>query len=127
MNICLSCGRELKGRNTKYCSNTCQGNLRHKYTCERIERTNEYTGKSLKTLRNYLIDKNGHKCSICGETKWLNNPIPLLVDHIDGHPENKQLTNYRIICPNCDALLPTFKGRNKGNGRKDRALKYHSH
>ena len=50
--------------------------------------------------------------------------IPLVVDHIDGNPENNSLDNLRTVCPNCDAQLPTYKARNSGNGRAYRRLRY---
>jgi hypothetical protein len=61
---------------------------------------------------------------ICGSTEWLGKLIPLVTDHIDGNSENNKLYNFRIICHNCDALLPTFKNKNKGNGRYSRRIKY---
>lgn len=71
-------------------------------------------------IRLYLIYKHGNKCMICGLSEWLNIPISLVSDHIDGDSSNNELDNFRIICNNCDATLPTFKGKNKGKGRKDR-------
>lgn len=73
-----------------------------------------------KVIKQYLIHKNGHKCMICGFSNWLNSKIPLVTDHIDGNAENNEIENFRIICNNCDATLPTFKGRNKGGGRENR-------
>lgn len=73
-----------------------------------------------RTVKQYLIHKYGNKCMICGLEKWQNQKIPLVCDHIDGDAENTDLANFRIICNNCDALLPTFKGKNKGKGRKMR-------
>lgn len=73
-----------------------------------------------RTVRQYLIYKYGNKCMICGLEKWQNQKIPLVCDHIDGNSKNTDITNFRIICNNCDALLPTFKGKNRGKGRKMR-------
>ena len=73
-----------------------------------------------RTVKQYLIHQYGNKCMICGLEKWQNQKIPLVCDHIDGDAENTDLANFRIICNNCDALLPTFKGKNKGKGRKMR-------
>lgn len=73
---------------------------------------------NLRTPREYLIRKRGYKCEICGNTKWNNQPIPLLVDHIDGNSSKNTFENLRIICPNCDAQLPTYKSKNRGNGRR---------
>lgn len=71
-------------------------------------------------VRLYLIEKHGHKCMMCGVTHWQNEIIPLVSDHIDGNPRNNDLSNFRIICNNCDSILPTYKGKNRGNGRLDR-------
>lgn len=70
------------------------------------------------TIRKYLIAKNGHKCMSCNLTMWKDVQIPLVCDHIDGNSKNIELSNFRIICNNCDSILPTFKGKNRGKGRK---------
>lgn len=57
-------------------------------------------------------------------SEWNLKEIPLIMDHIDGNSYNSSLKNLRFICPNCDALLPTYKGRNKGNGRYSRRKRY---
>lgn len=76
-----------------------------------------------KHMKRYLIHKNGHKCSICGVEKWCDKPVPLVCDHIDGDSTNSDLSNFRIVCCNCDAQLDTYKSKNRGRGRKyDRDL-----
>ena len=69
-------------------------------------------------VRNYLIAKHGHKCQMCGLSEWRSHSIPLVCDHIDGSAKNCNLENFRIICNNCDSVLPTYKGKNRGKGRK---------
>lgn len=71
-----------------------------------------------KNIRRYLINKHGHKCQICGLAEWRGQTIPLVCDHIDGSAKNCELENFRVICNNCDAILPTYKGKNRGKGRK---------
>jgi hypothetical protein len=71
-------------------------------------------------VRAYLVEKHGHKCMMCGLTHWKDVLIPLVSDHIDGNHKNNNLSNFRIICNNCDSILPTYKGKNRGNGRSDR-------
>ena len=73
-----------------------------------------------RTIKQYLIHKYGHKCMICSLSEWQNQRIPLVCDHIDGNSQDIDITNFRVICNNCDSLLPTFKGKNKGKGRKTR-------
>ena len=53
-------------------------------------------------------------CSMCGSRDWLGRPIPLELDHIDGNSENNVLGNLRLLCPNCHALTPTYRGKNIG-------------
>ena len=74
-------------------------------------------------VKRYLIHKHGHECMICGLTEWRGVQIPLVSDHIDGNSENNELSNFRIICNNCDSILPTFKAKNTGKGRKNRYSK----
>jgi len=71
-------------------------------------------------VRLYLIHKHGNQCMMCGLSEWRETPIALVSDHINGDSSNNELENFRIICNNCDATLPTFKGRNRGKGRKTR-------
>ena len=53
-------------------------------------------------------------CSCCNNTTWLNQPIPLELDHINGDCTDNSLSNLRLLCPNCHALTPTYRGKNKG-------------
>ena len=126
MKNCLNCGKELTGRQTKYCSNNCQKEYEHKQWVERWKAGKE-TGMSGKYgisnhLKKYLLDKYGHKCARCGWGKI--NPftytLPLEVEHIDGDYTNNAEDNLILLCPNCHSLTATYKGANKGKGRKDR-------
>lgn len=74
--------------------------------------------------RNYMLLTKEHKCELCGLITWKDKEIPLTLDHIDGNYMNISFTNLRLICPNCDAQLPTFKNRNKGKGRHKRRERY---
>lgn len=61
-----------------------------------------------------------HQCENCFETKWLGNPIPLELDHIDGNHQNNNIDNIRLLCPNCHAIMPTNSGKNKAIKNKAR-------
>jgi predicted HNH restriction endonuclease len=45
------------------------------------------------------------------------------MDHIDGNSDNNTEENLRLICPNCHALTPSHKGRNRGRGRTRQRVK----
>ena len=57
------------------------------------------------------------KCEVCSETQWMGKPIPLVLDHINGHSGDWRLDNLRLVCGNCNMMLPTYKNKNRGNGR----------
>ena len=76
--------------------------------------SNELPIQSYK-LKNRLL-KEGmfkHKCTMCNRTSWLNRPIPLELDHINGNNKDNRLNNLRLLCPNCHALTPTYRSKKR--------------
>ena len=152
MNRCLKCGKETS--NKKFCSSSCsasynnKGIRRHgkkpkaiKCLCCGVETTNpKYCGfkcqhkhKRLIAIENGTIQhrslkihlmENDNRCSCCGITEWNGKDIVLELEHKDGNSENNSLDNVELLCPNCHSQTPTYKNRNKGNGRHNRRTRY---
>lgn len=120
---CANCGTATI--NVKFCSQKCSGEFRRS-TVLRLWLNSTYTVGCKLPLeaRKYIYNRQGGKCAICGLSSWLGKPMPLLLDHIDGHSENSYENNVRLICGNCDMQLPTYKARNMGNGRHSRRERY---
>ncbi len=125
---CLDCGKETPRAGYKYCSNACQ--IEYQYQSY-IRKWRAGTVKGLQGLgivsrhiKRYLRRKFGNKCCLCGWSKINSKTgqVPLVADHIDGDWRNNAESNLRLICPNCDALTPTYAGLNRGNGRGNRVL-----
>ena len=54
-----------------------------------------------------------YKCEQCGLTEWNGKPAPIELDHIDGNHYNNELSNLRILCPNCHAQTDTHCRKNQ--------------
>jgi hypothetical protein len=54
------------------------------------------------------------RCEMCHRDTWNAKPIPLELDHVNGRREDNRLGNLRLLCPNCHAQTPTYRGRNIG-------------
>jgi len=126
--ICLFCGKNLKKGASKYCSHRCQYKQGWIEKKEFFEKNGYWKGCSCECSsrinnKRYLLEKYGHKCSICKNTKWLDQKIPLIMDHINGDSLDNRLVNIRLVCGNCNAQTSTYKGKNVGNGRFSRGIK----
>jgi hypothetical protein len=70
-----------------------------------------YPRRSLKK-RLYDLGLKQRSCERCGQGEiWLSDRISLILDHINGVPDDNRLENLRILCPNCNATLDTHCGR----------------
>lgn len=125
---CLSgCGNMAKLHRTRYCSLSCATAHRYRRRAEAFfARGGIYGYVHPQFLARALRDYYGERCLRCG---WSNRhektgKVPVEVEHIDGDWQNNRLTNLTLLCPNCHALTPTFRGLNRGRGRAHRLMRY---
>jgi len=59
-----------------------------------------------------LIQERGYRCETCELSEWMNNPIPLELEHKDADVKNNTRENLLLLCCNCHALTPTWKRGN---------------
>ena len=124
---CASCGTETPYPGYKYCSNKCQQEYQYRLSIEQWKARKisglNCIGLVSSHVKKFLRRKFGNKCCLCGWSRVniKTGLVPLVADHIDGNWRNNTEENLRLVCPNCDALNPTFAALNKGNGRKNRA------
>ena len=120
-NTCLYCLKLVK-KTSKYCTVKCQKEYEYKTTITNwLASDGEAPGGS---IRRYIKETFGYKCSSCGISDWNSKPLTLQLEHIDGHSENNTPQNLCLLCPNCHSQTPTYGAKNKGNGRHNRRLRY---
>ena len=121
---CIFCGREyISHGNSKYCSSKCATEHRHYIAYEDFLKNNKnycrgnYTPRAFK--EEFLKEQNGI-CAICGcKPEHNGKPLVFILDHIDGDASNNKRENLRMICPNCDSQLETYKSKNKNSTRRN--------
>ena len=130
--FCTGCGKLIgsgyKYRKRKFCSNQCQLDHRAREAQKAwltsgtlVGWTGGKTGVTphANYVRNFLLEEQKHRCAVCtAEDIWMGQKLVFVLDHADGNYHNHQRENLRLICPNCDSQTPTFKGRNRGKGRR---------
>lgn len=113
---CKFCGNPCVN---KFCSQICSAKQMKKDTFDKIQ-NGTYSVVSVDKWKEYVIHTRGHACEICHQTEWMGQPIPLVLDHINGRSSENRLDNLRVVCGNCDMQLPTYKSKNKNSDRKSR-------
>lgn len=83
MAVCVVCGRVLKGRQTRYCSNKCKGkygnNVHQNYLAQKERALSRKAA---------LVKSKGGKCSVCGYSK---NIASLCFHHRDPSQKSFRL------------------------------------
>jgi hypothetical protein len=120
---CLHCDKNTS--NSKFCGFQCVYAYKQDIRIQQFVETGIAFGNA-KTVKICMISIRGHKCEVCGLEQWMGQLAPLVLDHINGKPDDWRLDNLQLVCGNCNMQLPTFAGRNvgKGGGRPYRNQRY---
>lgn len=127
MAICRQCSavftpaRASKGI---YCSNQHQKDYEfdQKYIKFLAGDSSDLVG--VRSLKRAVIRRDGYKCSCCGIADWNGKELVLEIEHKDGDSTNNSPDNICLLCPNYHSQTPTYKAKNKGNGRHSRRQRY---
>lgn len=120
---CKWCGKVLTNkqvrRGAKYCCRKCcsedskQINYK-KFLNDEIP----YGQQNMHRYKKHFLKEQDFKCAICGISNiWNNKELVFVLDHINGNSDDNSRTNLRLVCPNCDSQLDTFKSKNKHSAR----------
>lgn len=114
---CEICGKTLTTHYNKCCNET---KCKTMYTVNHFPSLSHLPYSKKAVLKRYYILIRGHKCENCGLISWLEQPIPLILHHINGDAYNWCPENVQLLCGNCHPFTPNFCGKNKGKSTRKR-------
>lgn len=127
--ICKNCDKIISPSTwdkQQFCDKTCAGEYKSRKIYEAyLQNPESYCRASYTPVafKKFILKEQNNKCAICGlDNFWNNKTLIFILDHINGDASNNRRENLRMICPNCDSQLDTYKSKNKNSARKERYL-----
>lgn len=109
------------GISTTHFNRTITKNINRKIeNCDMFVCNSPHTRSVIKRriIRDKLLP---YRCSKCEcQAIWNNEPLTMVLDHINGIPNDHRIENLRFLCPNCNSQTPTFAGRNTKRVRSEK-------
>ncbi len=76
--------------------------------------TNSNSSVKKRLLSKGLIE---YQCNSCGIAEWMDKPISLELNHINGINNDNSIPNLELLCPNCHSQTDNFRGRNQTSAK----------
>jgi hypothetical protein len=96
----------------RYATTRARGKNR-RVPLEQILTTGRPFSRGALKARLYDEGYKARRCELCGQgEEWRGPRMALILDHVNGVPDDNRLENLRIVCPNCAATLDTHCGSN---------------
>lgn len=99
-----------------FLNNVQASNLSRSLSKELFEKTwlVENSTKNRYCLKKYLVkfELLNYQCVECGNSgTWMNKPMALQLEHINGISNDNRLENICFLCPNCHSQTSTYAGK----------------
>ena len=115
--VCIVCGKEH--RNPKVCSLSCSAKLLVNQRHEDIDLNgNEDQKHGVTSMKRYLVWKHNGTCQNCECGTWMGGKMSVEIHHVNGKSKDNRVSNLQLLCPNCHALTPTYKAKNRNCDRR---------
>ena len=97
-------------------------NMKPKIPTEKLLVKGKYRGSH--SIKKRILKENllENICHLCNISEWMDKPLSLHLDHINGDPSDNRLCNLRLLCPNCHSQTATYCGKNNYKLPKKKCL-----
>jgi len=82
---------------------------KRKETFEKKWREKSWDELPHKKKKEIIVKEQKGACLGCYLSDWMDKPLTLELDHIDGNNKNNVKENLRALCPNCHSQTPTWR------------------
>ena len=120
--VCKECGIKFNSKYRKqFCCRDCYNHFIHTRNYNKYLNDNSIAWgyQNMQHYKKFFLVEQHYKCAICGlSNMWNGSELVFVLDHIDGNADNNNRDNLRLVCPNCDSQLSTYKSKNKEPARR---------
>lgn len=120
--VCKKCGIKFTNRHKRqFCCRECYIDFIHNDNYIKYLEDNSIAWgyQNMQNYKKFFLAEQEYKCAICGLPNiWNDKELVFILDHIDGNANNNNRDNLRLVCPNCDSQLSTYKSKNKESARR---------